>query len=131
MPAPSMSRLSKKAVVVSYLQREHPAVITAVEVSAIRRELRSVMGPAGQVSDRYLLDVLEKSGARVHASLGGLPLDLLAVLDFDTLAGAEAALKELEARRQRALGDGDRESLDDCIRAGRRARERADLVARN
>lgn len=106
-------------------------MITAAEVTAIRRELHALMGQAGRVSDRYLLDVVEKSGFRVAASLGGLPLDLLAVLDFHNLAGAEAAIQALEARRQSALGDGDHESLQDCIRAGRRARERAALVARN
>lgn len=85
----------------------------------------------GKISDRYLLEVLEKAGATIDPSLGGLPHDLVAILDIHDLAGAEAAIRALESRRQAALGDGDDAALRDCIRAGRRARERADLVARN
>ena len=77
------------------------------------------------------MDVLEESGVRVDSALGGLPPELLAILHFDTLAGTEKTLEQLEARRQAAETAGDLEGLEDCRRAGRRARERSALVAHN
>ncbi len=133
MPCPhcSLARLTKKSLIRSYLEREHPAIVGPAEAAAIRRELAAALGPRGRLSDRYLLDVLEECGARVDKALGGLDPELLALLDLDTLAAAEQALAALEERRGRALEAGDAAAADECRRAGRRARERAELVVRN
>ncbi len=72
-----------------------------------------------------MLGIIEERGVPIDASLGGLPPELLAILAFDTLSGAAAAIAELEARRQSAV------AADACVRAGRRARQRAEWVSRN
>lgn len=79
----------------------------------IRRELRT------SVSDRYVRGVVEAEGIEVAASLGGLPLDLLHLIQFQTLDEAAAAIAVLAARG------------DDGRRAARRAAQEAEWVARN
>jgi hypothetical protein len=82
-------------------------------MSAVRRELR------GPVSDRYLRGIVEGEGIEVAASLGGLPLELLKLLQFQTLYEAELAIAELSTRGE------------DGRRAARRAKQEAEWVARN
>jgi hypothetical protein len=124
-------RVTKKSLILEYVERQRPEMVGRNDVAAIHRDLRQRLGVKGRVSDRYLLRVIEEQGVSIDASLGGLPADLLAVLKFDTLLGAAAAIDELESRRQAAIAAGDRAAEDACIRAGRRARENADWVARN
>jgi len=93
--------------------------------------LRQQLGEKGRVSERYLLRIIEERGVPIDAALGGLPPELLAILEFDTLPGAAAAIEALETRRQAALAAGDRIAADACSRAGRRARESAEWVSRN
>jgi hypothetical protein len=119
---------TKKSVILAYLEREQPARFGPREAAALRRELRRVRGPKGRISDRYLLDVIEATEVEVSTELGGLPADLRGLLRFDTLAGAEAVLVQLEERRRHAADRPAREALQ---RAARRARERSALVARN
>ena len=126
-----MAKTSKKALIRAYLERERPETVGPDQATAIRRELAAALGPRGRISNRYLLDVLEESGVRVDRALGGVAPELLALLQFDTLAGAEQALEELEARRRRARQAGDAATVEECRRAGRRARERAEMVARS
>ncbi len=94
------------------------------EMSAMRRLLRQHLGQQGKVSDRYLRDVVEQAGVTVAASLGGLPPDLLKLLKFQTLYDAEQAIWTLESHRQAGR-------IDEARQAARRAREGAELVARN
>jgi hypothetical protein len=89
----------------------------------IRRELRRELGDRGSVSDRYLRDIVESAGLPLSASLGGLPPEFLAILRFDTLAGAEIAIARLEALRLT--------QPDESRRAARRAAEDAEWTARN
>ncbi len=124
-------RRSKKALICAYLERERPEVVGPAEAAAIRRELQAALGARGRISDRYLLAVLEESGARVDRVLGGLDPELAALVRFDTLVGAEAALEQLEARRRREREAGDQRVAEECRRAARRAREHAEMVARS
>ena len=119
----------KKALIRAWLQREKPARFGAEQAAALRRELRRVLGPQGQAGDRYLRDTVEESGVEVTAELGGLPPDLRQLIHMEPLLDAEAVLARLEERRQAAAGD--RAVRDALIRAARRAREKASLVARN
>lgn len=80
---------------------------------AVRRELRA------PVSDRYVRGIVEEEGIEVAASLGGLPLDLLKLLQFQTLYEAEQTIGLLAARGE------------DGRRAARRAKQEAEWVARN
>jgi hypothetical protein len=124
-------RITKKSLIVEYLEKHRPECVVPSDVAAIRRVLHQRLGEKGRVSDRYLLGIIEEYGVPIDASLGGLPAELLAILRFDTLPSAATAIKELEARRQAARAVGDRIAADACLRAGRRARENADWVARN
>jgi hypothetical protein len=124
-------RITKKALILEYLEKHRPATVGRGDMAAIHRYLRQQLGEKGRVSDRYLLEIVEERGVPIDASLGGLPLELLAILTFDTLLGAVAAIQELEHRRQAALAAKDRVAADTCVRAGRRARERAEWVSRN
>ena len=117
-------KLTKKAAIQAWLERERPAVFGPRQAAAVRKDL------AVQLTDRYLRDVVEACGVEVAPELGGLPLDLLALIHIETLAGAEAALEGLEQRRQ-SLVPGDRALLEALQRAGRRVREKASLVVRN
>jgi hypothetical protein len=124
-------RITKKALILDYLEEHHPPVVLRGDVAAVRRALHQQLGEKGRVSDRYLFAIIEERGVPIEAALGGLPAELLAILKFDTLPGAAAAIQELETRRQAALQAGDRSTLDACLRAGRRARESAEWVSRN
>ena len=70
-----------------------------------------------------MLGVLEAEGVSIARSLGGLPTELLEILKFDTLTGAAEAIARLDALRAAGNPDG--------VLAARRAREHADLTARN
>jgi hypothetical protein len=124
-------RITKKSLIVEYLEQHTPAIIDRDDVAAIHRYLRQQLGEKGRVSDRYLLGIIEERGIPVEAALGGLPPELLAILKFDTLPGAAAAIEELETRRHAALAAGNRIAADACLRAGRRAKENAEWVSRN
>ena len=82
-------------------------------MAAVRRELRS------PVSDHYVRGIVEAEGVEVAASLGGLPLDLLKLIQFQTLYEAGQAIAALASRG------------DDGRRAARRAKQEAEWVARN
>lgn len=115
---------TKKAAIQAWLDRERPAVFGARHAAAVRRDVQA------RLTDRYLRDVVEACGIEVAAEFGGLPHDLLALIHIETLATAEASLTEIEQRRQ-SVGASDRAALEVLQRAGRRAREKALLVARN
>jgi hypothetical protein len=125
------TRITKKALVIEYLEKHRPETVGPADVAAIRRALHQQLGEKGRVSDRYLLGIIEERSVPLEASLGGLPPELLAILKFDTLPGAAAAIEELETRRQAALATGDRVATTACVRAGRRAKESAEWVSRN
>jgi hypothetical protein len=110
-------------LLLAWLERERPRLVGRADAARLRRELRAALGARGSVSDRYLVATCEAAGYEVAADLGGVPAAFRALLEFDTLSGAEAALGELEARRGQAE--------DACRRAARRARDRAALIARN
>jgi hypothetical protein len=116
-------KVTKKAGIQAWLDRERPSVFGPYHAAALRREIQV------RLTDRYLRDVVESGGVEVAAELGGLPHDLLALIHIETLAGAETALAGLEQRRQQ--GAGDRFALEALQRAGRRVREKASLVIRN
>ena len=118
------TKRSKKSIVLEYLQRENPASVGSEHVAAIRRALHQRLGARGRVSGRYLLNIVESAGIAAAAEIGGLPADLLELLKFDTLLGAEQALESLEAQRQAGR-------VEECRRAARRARDDARLIARN
>ena len=124
-------RITKKALIVEYLETHRPTSVGPSDVAAIRRSLHQQLGEKGRVSDRYLLAIMEEGGIPIDASLGGLPGELLAILNFDTLHGAAAAIEQLEARRQAARAAGDQIAAGACLRAGRRAKESAEWVSRN
>ncbi len=114
---------SKKSLILEYIEMHHRIRVAAPDAAAIRRLLHQRLGEKGRVSDRYLLAVLEERGVEVDASLGGLPREFREIIAFDTLSGAAQAIAQLDARRAAEPAT--------CIRAARRARESAELVARN
>jgi hypothetical protein len=127
----SAPRITKKSLIVEYLETHRPECVVPSDVAAIRRVLHQQLGEKGRVSDRYLLAIIEECGVPIDASLGGLPAELLAILRFDTLPSAATAIEELDARRQAARDAGDRMAGAACLRAGRRAKENAEWVSRN
>lgn len=117
-------KVTKKAAIQAWLERERPTVFGHRHAGAVRREMQTPL------TDRYLRDVVEACGVEVSPELGGVPLDLLALIHIETLAGAEDALAGLEQRRQSVV-PGDRAGIEALHRAGRRVREKASLVVRN
>ncbi len=119
-------RVTKKSVILQYLEREQPAVIGKEEAAAIRREVARALGPQARISDDYLLEVLRELGARVAPELGGFSPEIAAWLHFDSLEAAEATLRALDAHYRTGP-----EAAADCRRAALLVRRRAAMIARN
>ena len=118
-------RPSRKYLVEEYLRENKPEEITAEVLREIRRHVTERLGGA-TASERYLLDLLERTSIPIVRELGGLPADLRERVHFHDRAAAEASLREM----QREYEAGDRHRAEDVRRAVLRGRERLELLLR-
>jgi len=120
-------RPSRKSLVEEFLASQHPAEITAPTLAGLRRYVVERLGGA-RVSDRYLVELAEKTGLPVAREVGGLPPDLRDRVHFHDLAAAESSLLDLLREYQWAPNPA---RAADCRRAVLRAKDRlASLLGR-
>lgn len=127
-------RLTKKSAVLAWIEVHKPARAGRAEVQAIRAELARALGPGSRISEEYLLSVLEEAGVAVDAELRGIPPKLYRSLHFGTLEAAEATLRMLHERYERAQASGGPEgktAIEECRRAALLVRSRAERIARS
>jgi len=127
-------RVTKKSVVLAWIEAHKPARAGRAETQAIRAELARALGPRGRISDEYLLAVLDQAGVTVDAELRGISPELFHALHFGTLEAAEATLRTLHERHERARLSGGPEgkaAIEECRRAALLVRARAERIARS
>ncbi len=124
-------RVSKKAVIKQYVERERPAAVGRAAAASIRAELRHALGPAARISDEYLMSVLDELGVPVSRELRGVSPELFATLHFGSIEAAEGTLRQLDERFRHAREAGDEASAADCREAAILVRQRAERIARN
>ncbi|MCX6615309.1 MAG: hypothetical protein NTZ98_04320, partial [Acidobacteria bacterium] len=99
-------RVTKKSVVLAWIEAQKPVRAGRAETQAIRAEVARALGPRGRISDEYLLAVLDQAGVDVGAELRGMAPELFRALHFGTLEAAEATLRTLHERYERARLSG-------------------------
>ncbi len=124
-------RVSKKAVIRQYVERERPAAVGQGEAAAMRAELRQALGSQARISDEYLMGVLDELQVPVARELRGVPPELYATLHYNSLESAESTVRQLDARYRRALEAGEQQTVSDCRDAALFIRRRAELIAGN
>lgn len=121
---------SRKVLVDEFLRARRPDELDPPALAALRAFLRDRLGPAARLSDRYLLELVERAGVPVARSLGGLPLDLCGRVHFHDLAAAESSLLDLGQEYSRARAAGDPQRAADCRRAVLRGKDRLNFLLR-
>lgn len=125
------ARLTKKAVIREYVERERPAEVGRGEAAAIRHRVQEALGPGARLSDDYLAGVLDELGVRVSRELRGVSPELYAQLHYGSLEAAEQTLRVLDEHYRKAVEADDREAIRDARHAALLVRRRAELIARN
>jgi len=120
---------SRRSLVEDYLRLHSPAELNSATLAELRRYVSDRLGGAA-VSDRYLLDLVERTPTPISRELGGLPLDLRDRVHFHDFAAAEASLRDLQREYEAASAAGDRQRAADCRRAVLRARQRLEMLLR-
>lgn len=120
---------TRKSLVEQYLRLRRPAEISEEGLIELRRYVSEGLGGA-RLSDRYLLDLVERAGMPVARELGGLPLELCDRVHFHDFAAAEASLRDLEREYEAARAASDGQRAQDCRRAVLRAKERLNMMLR-
>lgn len=125
------ARMSVKALIEAWLDRERPVRIGRDEFERLQREVGARLGPNRRVAPRYLLEVLLLTEIEIDRDVGGIPVDLRGRVDFSDERTARISLLEMAAEYQMARETERDERAQDCRRAVMLGKDRLRMILGN